>query len=129
MKSSVNSEQRPSSVEVAEEDVVVLALDRLAVGGEIARDAGRHRPLSVDRPRVVLGRPGTGLVTILEPAGDDRGAALDHVVALVPRVVAVAGVVREEPADRFLVVGSPGLDVGVEPPLKVGVIHIRKPTP
>ena len=83
-------------------------------------------------PSIAHGRysavPGARLVALFEPVRDDRGAALDRVVALVPRVVAVAGVVAEEPADRVLVVRSPGLDVGVEPLLKVGVIHGR-PTP
>ena len=108
---------------------MVLALDGPAVGSEIARDACCHRAVSVDRPRAVLGRPGTGLVALFEPVGDDRSAAFERVVALVPWVVAVAGVIAEEPADRFLVVRSPGFDVGVEPLLKVGVIHSRKPTP
>ena len=106
-----------------------LAYDRSRIRAEVARHACRDRPITLDCPRPVGGAPGPRFIAVREPAGDDRRASLQAFIPLVPRVVPVARLLAEQGADRFLVVGSPRLDVVVEPALEGGVIHGRHSTP
>ncbi len=109
-------------VEAAEEDVVVLALDGLPVGAEVARDADGDRVVARDEPRPVLGAPGVRLVAVPEPVLDDCGPSADR---FVPRVVAVLDVLAKELADPVHVVRPPRLDVRVHPALEAGFVHFQ----
>ena len=70
--------------------------------------------VALDGKRVVLRLPGARGILILQPIRGDRGAANER---LRERVVAVGGVIAEEPGDRVRVIARPGGDVGVEPAL------------
>ena len=123
MYSSVNSLHRLVGVELEEEDVVVLALDAFWALGEVARRADRHDAVAVYCPRAVLRRPRVRCVGLFQPVRDDRLASSDSLVALVPGVEPVHGVLAEERTDRRLVVGSPRVDVVRQPLRHCRVVH------
>jgi hypothetical protein len=110
-------------VELEQEDVVVLALDRASSGGEVARHADGDCAIPLDEPRAVLGRPRALLVALVEPARDDGVPAAGDVVRLVPRVVPVRCVLAEQLGDRAAIVGLPRGDVVGEPAGDLSLVH------
>src|SRR5713226_700108 len=56
-------------------------------------------------------------VAVLQPGSNDLGAAASHVVALVPGMPAVLGVLGKQCADLAWIIGDPSVVVRVEPPL------------
>jgi hypothetical protein len=56
-------------------------------------------------------------VLFLEPVSNDGVAALDQGFALIPRVIRVGSVFREQVGYGRWIVGAPALDVSVEPGL------------
>ena len=126
MYSSVNSEHRPSASNRSRNTLWYSRSTVVLVRCEVARHADRDGAFAVDCPRLVLGAPRSRRVGLLEPVGDDRRAALDDLVALVPRVVPVRRVVAEERADFVGVIGSPRVDVACEPLRHGRLVHGRQ---
>jgi hypothetical protein len=113
-------------VEPAEKHVVVFAVDRIRTVSDVARHTNRNGAVPADQPRAVLGRPGIGIVAIVEPGRHDRRASFHRAV---PGVVAVLGVLAEELTDRLRLIARPRSDIVVEPQLESRGVHPCNPTP
>src|SRR5688500_4921188 len=85
----------------------------------ISAPPDRDGPVTLDGVRLVVCIPGARLVWLLEPAGDERLTPSHGVFRVVPRSVAVHGVIGEERLDRPALIGAPCLDVSVKPHLNV----------
>jgi len=108
-------------VEVHDEDVVELVLGRGAISLNVATAAMRDCHIAVDCNRLVVRLIGASHVAILQPALND-GRASDERLSV--GVIAVDGVLGEERADLLEVIGQPGLDVGIQPPLDGRMIYV-----
>src|SRR6266851_8776432 len=98
--------------------VVVRAVKRpLGVIRVIEGHSHSDREVVLYQQRAVLTAVRPCCVAVLQPGSNDLGAAASHVVALVPGMPAVLGVLGKQCADLAWIIGDPSVVVRVEPPL------------